>query len=312
MHSELQELLNVYREQRAFDPEAYIAEKSSAINEFFTRTGLKTGVIALSGGIDSAVVAGLLKTALDSGDEGLQRIVAVTTPSLNWDGMADQEETVVLAQEIADKLELELMVTPITEASEVFMKMLDPYGKQNQWLRGQVSQYLRGSFLYAVTAIMSVEGQPGVVCGTTNLDEGGYLGFLGKASDGLVDLEIIDDLHKSEVNLVAEALGLPESVLRAVPKPDGPTGESDEDWFGAPYEIVELSRAIRNGELSLDVLGQEALTEYEGYESNLQKVEAANKHKYYGDVGTGYAASLQILPCAVVGGWQPYNVLGML
>ena len=54
--------------------------------------------------------------------------------------------------------------------------------------------------------------------GTTNRDEGAYLGFFGKASDGMVDLQPISDLHKSEVRALATRLGVPAEIVEAAPR----------------------------------------------------------------------------------------------
>lgn len=56
--------------------------------------------------------------------------------------------------------------------------------------------------------------------GTGNHDEDGYLGYFCKAGDGVVDVQLISDLHKSEVFKVGAELGVPESILRSPPSAD--------------------------------------------------------------------------------------------
>jgi hypothetical protein len=48
----------------------------------------------------------------------------------------------------------------------------------------------------------------------------GYLLYFCKAGDGTVDLQLIWDLHKSEVFAVGAYLGVPESILVAPPSAD--------------------------------------------------------------------------------------------
>ncbi|WP_258957573.1 hypothetical protein [Legionella sainthelensi] len=47
-----------------------------------------------------------------------------------------------------------------------------------------------------------------------NRDEGSYVGFFGKASDAMVDIQLISDLHKSEVKKLALFLNIPQASDR--------------------------------------------------------------------------------------------------
>ena len=70
--------------------------------------------------------------------------------------------------------------------------------------------------------------------------QGGYIGFFGKASDGMVDIQLISDLHKSEVHALARHLDVPASVIAAVPTGDVFDGRTDEEMIGASYDFIEL------------------------------------------------------------------------
>ncbi len=61
-----------------------------------------------------------------------------------------------------------------------------------------------------------------------------------KAGDGVVDVQLIADLHKSEVFLVAREIGVPASILQAPPSADLWEGQTDEDELGMSYDFVEL------------------------------------------------------------------------
>ena len=80
----------------------------------------------------------------------------------------------------------------------------------------------------------------GVVVGTGNLDEDGYLYYYCKFGDGAVDVGLIWDLHKSQVFEVAKCLEIPRSVLIAPPSADLAPGQTDEQEIGASYDMVEL------------------------------------------------------------------------
>jgi NAD+ synthase (glutamine-hydrolysing) len=53
-----------------------------------------------------------------------------------------------------------------------------------------------------------------------NYDEDGYLRYFCKAGDGTVDVQMIADLHKSEVVLVAKELGVSQNILVSPPTAD--------------------------------------------------------------------------------------------
>lgn len=76
--------------------------------------------------------------------------------------------------------------------------------------------------------------------GTGNKDEDGYLAYFCKAGDGVVDVQLIADLHKSEVFRVGKELGVPSSILDAAPSADLWDGQTDEDEMGFTYDFIEL------------------------------------------------------------------------
>ena len=77
-----------------------------------------------------------------------------------------------------------------------------------------------------------------MVMGTGNHDEDGYLGYFCKAGDGVVDVQLIADLHKSEVFKVGAVLGVPQSILSSPPSADLWEGQTDEDELGVTYDFV--------------------------------------------------------------------------
>lgn len=68
---------------------------------------------------------------------------------------------------------------------------------------------MRAPAVYYVAQLLSQEGNAAVVMGTGNKDEDYYLGYFCKAGDGVVDVSLISDLHKSEVFQVAKFLHVP-------------------------------------------------------------------------------------------------------
>jgi NH3-dependent NAD+ synthetase len=56
--------------------------------------------------------------------------------------------------------------------------------------------YMRTPVGYYCAQLLSQAGTPCVVMGTGNRDEDGYLAYFCKAGDGVVDIQLIADLHK--------------------------------------------------------------------------------------------------------------------
>ncbi|KNC85971.1 NAD+ synthetase [Sphaeroforma arctica JP610] len=63
---------------------------------------------------------------------------------------------------------------------------------------------------------------------------------LHQAGDGVVDVQLISDLHKSEVFKVGHELGVPKSTLEAAPSADLWDGQEDEEELGFTYDFIEL------------------------------------------------------------------------
>lgn len=104
--------------------------------------------------------------------------------------------------------------------------------------------YLRTPVNYFVAQLLGQEGYRCIVLGTGNFDEDGYvmvmvvvvmrryLCYFCKAGDGVVDVQVIADLHKSEVFQVARHLNIVKSILNAPPSADLWEGQTDEEELG--------------------------------------------------------------------------------
>jgi len=141
---------------------------------------------------------------------------------------------------------------------------------------------------YYVAQLYSTKGFPAIVLGTGNMDEDGYLAYFCKAGDGVVDVQLISDLHKSEVFQVAAFLSVPESTRVAPPSADLWEGQTDEGELGFSYDFVELwtgdyikrddtgKRNFKNG------LKEEDLKQLEDWGLAAEKVHKRNFHKIAG------------------------------
>ena len=309
MRIEFLEALASFRKQRRFDPSFYIEEKCSRLNKYLAESGISAVVVGVSGGIDSAITLGLVKRATTMAGSPIRRVVAALIPLFVSEGATHQEEALSRGREVAASFDAECAVADLSDGFDrIRHSVEDALSISGRpWARGQLVSYIRTPALYYFATLLAEQGSRAVVCGTTNRDEGSYIGFFGKASDGMVDIQLISDIHKSEVRSVAAAIGVPDSSIRAIPTGDTFDGRSDEEMVGVPYDFLELYEhylclnephaklAMRHG------WSNAAQERFDEWSAKLEKLHSQNLHKYLGE---SPAVHLDIYERAVPGGWS--------
>lgn len=301
MTPSLNEKLQEYRTERAFNPQKWIEYKAQLINDYFTISGLNTAVIGVSGGLDSAVSLSLIKYASALENSPLKKIVPMLLPALSQDGATNQDECTARGEELCKSLDLKPHVfTKLTEVTEMITGELETILgiKSTPWSRGQLVAYARTPILYNTCSTLTAHGYPALVIGTINLSEGGYLGYIGKASDALVDLQIISDLYKSEVYTIGKLLGVNNSILTTVPNGDMYDGRDDETVFGASYDFVELYHYWLQDNKPAELLNDETFLQGQ---ANLEHLHSYNAHKY---LYSTPSIHLDIMPASIPEGWN--------
>lgn len=304
----IQTTLAFLRQMRGFNVKTYIEGKTEFLNEYMKNNSLSSCVVAVSGGIDSALVLSLVVEAQKQKNSPIKKIVAISLPVLNSEGATNQVSATSKAQKLCDKLGVELLTYEVNKSfQEIFPQVETGLNQTNHdnWARGQLVAYARTPFLYYTTSVLSSQGFGSIIVGTTNRDEGAYLGYVGKASDGMVDIQLISDLHKSEVQLASEYLGVVEDIITAIPSGDMYDGRIDEEVFGAPYDFVELYLNYKNMNpvswASISYFWNEKdKQEFNDYSTALEKLHKYNQHKYWSG---SQAIHLDILNSAVKDGW---------
>ena len=276
----LQEHLQKLRSLRNFNVDFYLQEKIKMINQFFSENELDSAVVGLSGGVDSAVTILLLKKASEQENSPIKKLIGVIAP-ISGIGTSGQRNAVIRAKLLVDTHNLDFNCVDLYSAYNeiVYQTKIDQNYTNDAWSEGQMASVLRTPVFYYQAAILQSQGFRSLVVGTTNRDEGSYIGFFGKASDAMVDLQIISDIHKSEVYQLANVLGVNQEIINEKPRGDVWDNKVDEEMIGAPYWFLEMYLLMKEYKPKIDVNGDEAKTFIE-YAKNIENLHIKNSHKY--------------------------------
>jgi NAD+ synthetase len=238
----------------------------------------------------------------------LVKVVAALLPVDVEAGVTGQARATARGRLAAEAAGVDVVTVPLADAHAATLRALSSATSvtPTAFSAGQLVSTIRTPTLYGLATLLTQQGTTAVVVGTTNRDEGGFLGFFGKASDGMVDVQPIADLHKSEVRALARRLGVPDEIVDAVPTGDTFDGRVDEDMIGASYDAVELvglwrtATADVRAALSAD-WSPSTRADFAALCQRLDERHAQNAHKYVGDPP---AVCLAVWPRAIPGGWR--------
>ena len=213
------------------------------ICEYCSINNIKSLVVGVSGGIDSAVVSTLCaKTELPT--------YVLTMPLHSKVGNTFLSD--LHAYKLVEKYSnVTLVNVDLTETYDKFMFWMDDTFTGNQLANANTKSRLRMVSLYQVAGSVG-----GIVVGTGNKVEDYGIGFFTKYGDGGVDIAPIADLYKTEVWRLGEVLGVDKRICDAIPT-DGlwDDGRCDEDQIGASYEQLEEAMEYRRGP-AVDILDE--------------------------------------------------------
>ncbi len=186
-------------------------------------------VVGLSGGIDSSVVAFLIKKAFPESSMG------VIMPCKSNE--KDKDDAIELAKAAG----IEHMVVDLTTEQDALLvkifRELNDNGydadKNKRLADANLKARMRMSTLYTIANSLNY-----LVAGTDNAAEV-YTGYFTKYGDGGVDIIPIANLPKREVYEWAKYLGVPQRVIDRAPSAGLWKGQTDEEEMGTTYDMID-------------------------------------------------------------------------
>lgn len=229
------------------------------LRAYFQKNNFVTGIIGLSGGIDSSLT---LKLAVDA--IGSENIIGAILPEVGLTA----RENIDHAKKLAEFLGVKTYYHPINTL--VIDCKLVPW-KPSELAQMNSRARLRSVLLYGLANTFN-----GLVLGTSNKSEI-LLGYGTKYGDLAADIEVIGSLYKTEVYELARHLKFSDVLLDKPPSAELKIGQTDEEELGASYK--ELDAILMQFEKGRTI---EELIERGMTPSLVHKVArrmAVNKHK---------------------------------
>jgi NAD+ synthase len=203
-------------------------------------------VFGLSGGIDSAVIAGIAKKAFP--DSSLGIIMPCHSDKI------DEEHGIL----VAEKLNLKTSKVDLSNSFDVLLESMAEENN-NKMAISNLKPRLR-----MITLYYYAQNNNYLVVGSSNKSEL-TVGYFTKHGDSGVDLLPLASFVKSEIYELARFLEVPEIIIEKPPTAGLWANQTDEKEMGFSYQV--LDRYIKTGE------GPEEIT------NKIKRMNSVSQHK---------------------------------
>ncbi len=199
------------------------------VQDYLHKQGFKKGMVGLSGGIDSALVACIAKEAL-----GAENVFCVGLPS-----RYSSPGSVSDAQELAKRLGVDFRVVSIDPIFQSYLDLLEPMfeGRTFDMTEENLQSRIRGMILMAFSNKLG-----NILLNTGNKSEMamGYATLYGDMAGGL---GVLHDVTKLQVYQLAAFLNqkeeiIPREIFDKVPSAELKENQTDFETL-PPYEILD-------------------------------------------------------------------------
>jgi NAD+ synthase len=238
-----QDIINEMRVKPDINPEAEIQRRVAFIQQQLTKSGCKSLVLGISGGVDSFTCGSLAQRAVESLRQQQQcedyKFFAVRLPY----GIQKDEQDAQISLDAIDPDHI-LTVNIQSGTDAISQAVCSTLEQKNQlpdtaaidFAKGNVKARARMVSQYQIAGLVN-----GLVLGTDHSAEN-ITGFYTKFGDGACDLAPLFGLSKRQVRALAATLGAPESIIVKTPTADleclSPQKE-DEQVLGLSYDIID-------------------------------------------------------------------------
>lgn len=229
-----QEIIAKLGVKPVIDADEEIKRRVGFLKDYVLQAGATGLLIAISGGVDSAVVAGLCKRATDELTEETGKPYMTLGVFQPYGEQEDIHHSYAVAEALGlqHKVEtnIEEAVDEIAIEAEYALKALNIHRHLSRGGKGNVKARTRMVVQYALAFDLNL-----LVVGTDHASEA-LTGFFTKWGDGAVDLTPLSSLNKRQVRQLARRLGVPAEVVDKPPTAGLWQGQTDENELGVNYE----------------------------------------------------------------------------
>lgn len=220
---------------------AGLQERAAVEREYMQKSGIKTLINSLSGGVDSSVSAAISKEAAPEATLGLI-LPCSTEEELTGERLKDIQD----GQRVADHLGIPTVTINLSHlwqeaialytaaAQEMATKRGVPLNEAKlKWAVNNLKPTLR-----MMTAGFFADAFQGLMVGTDNAIEN-FLGYFSIRGDGVADRQPIRDTTKAEVRGLAASANYPGDLVNRVPTAGLWPGQTDEGELGFTYDEAD-------------------------------------------------------------------------
>ena len=220
------------------------------LRDYARKTGFKSAVLGLSGGIDSALVCALAVQAL-----GPRNVVGVGMPS-----RFSSDHSINDARDLAQNLGIEFRLVPIGDVHDAYESLLMPQwnGLPRDVTEENLQARVRGAILMAFSnkfnhLLLTTGNKSEIAVGYCTL-YGDMAGGLAVISD--VPKTMVWDLSR-HVNARAGRVLIPTSSIDKVPSAELRPGQTDQDSL-PPYPILDgiLERYVEDEKSAAEITAE--------------------------------------------------------